>query len=253
MTFKFPTAEELRESRERRAAEEAVKQTTVFYTGHRPKDLLGSCYSKDDAYFKSLQYSTLEVTGQAMEEFGILRGLYGAALGFDKIAFFAGVQVRERYPHFKLVLCVPFEEQPLSWVADDIKQAWANGTYKQQYSLRQFLLSFIESYNKAQGEDVWFAKNIREYYEMVDLADEVVYVDSLPGYNLSPEFPVGIYTSKKLTNRNTYMVENAYTGIALFNGKPGGTYNCVNTARKFGRNLYRAHPSRMEWELTYGY
>lgn len=81
-------------------------------------------------------------------------------------------------------------------------------------------------------EGRWFGKDVERYNRMLKLADEVVYVDILPKYS-------GNYTvPQKLNVRNHYMVDNAQYVITAYNGsKKGGTFNCLEYAKKNNREI----------------
>lgn len=95
---------------------------TMFYTGHRPKAIGKDAYDLDQPLFQEVLGKTQSVLKYVYEKLGIRRLVFGGALGFDKIAFYAAHQMKQLsdFQDLKLVLAIPFEEQPLSWVADDV-------------------------------------------------------------------------------------------------------------------------------------
>ncbi len=56
----------------------------------------------------------------------------------------------------------------------------------------------------------------------------------------------GGYAPWKMQRRNEYMVDNADVVIAVWNGKPGGTANCVEYARKVGKPIIYIDPEKRE-------
>lgn len=49
----------------------------------------------------------------------------GGARGFDALAAREVLKKRERYPHIKLILVLPFEGQEASWREEDRQEFWA--------------------------------------------------------------------------------------------------------------------------------
>lgn len=58
--------------------------------------------------------------------------------------------------------------------------------------------------------------------------------------------PQGRYNPYKLQIRNEYMVDNADVVIAVWDGSKGGTCNCVNYAKKIGKNIIQINPKDIE-------
>ena len=81
----------------------------------------------------------------------------------------------------------------------------------------------------------WFKESVVEWQRIVDLADEVVYVTNAE------------YTNACMQLRNEYMVNNSDVVIALFDGTPGGTANCVKYAEKIGKKIERMNPKDKRW------
>lgn len=74
-------------------------------------------------------------------------------------------------------------------------------------------------------ERAWPESSQREYRELLSLADDVVVV--------SP----GGYASWKMQRRNQWMVDHADLVLALWDGSPGGTGNCVDYVRRTNKPL----------------
>ena len=53
----------------------------------------------------------------------------------------------------------------------------------------------------------------------------------------------GAYTPQKMQIRNQWMVDNCDLLIAVFDGTSGGTANCVNYAKKIGKNRVVIKPT----------
>ncbi|WP_064199082.1 SLOG family protein [Brevibacillus brevis] len=138
-----------------------------------------------------------------IEEEKISRFISGGALGVDTLAFFSVHKLKEKHPNIQNLLAVPFDNQDRKWSAEQKK---------------------------------W-------YRRMLQLADEVIYVDTLSEYTLK-DTPTGEYHPVKLQKRNEYMIDHAYAVIAVWDGSSGGTGNCVRYARKTyeRRVLFRIDP-----------
>ena len=81
-------------------------------------------------------------------------------------------------------------------------------------------------------EGRWNSESVDRYSRMLKIADEVIYVDAIEKYadNYS--------TAQKLNIRNHYMVDNAKYVVTAYNGsKKGGTYNCLQYAKKHNRQI----------------
>jgi uncharacterized phage-like protein YoqJ len=75
-------------------------------------------------------------------------------------------------------------------------------------------------------ESRWPEGSRRTYREILSMADEVVTVCE------------GGYHPAKLQVRNEYMVNQAEEILALWNGTPGGTRNCIDYAKEMRRPIY---------------
>ena len=71
----------------------------------------------------------------------------------------------------------------------------------------------------------WPAASQAEYYDIIDEAEEIVYVCD-PGY-----------APWKMQKRNEWMVDNSDTVLALWDGSDGGTGNCVKYAGKVNKPI----------------
>lgn len=79
-------------------------------------------------------------------------------------------------------------------------------------------------------ESNWPASSQRAYRNLIAKADEVVVV--------SP----GAYSPSKMQIRNQWMVDNADVVLALWDGTPGGTGNCVSYAQRQNKPIMRLDP-----------
>lgn len=119
--------------------EELINKTASF-TGHRPNKLGG--YDLNNPTINKLKIKLEEVIEQLILEEGITRFITGGALGTDQVAFKRVHDLKEKYPHIKNILAVPFAEQ----------------------------------------SEAWPVQSQKLYERVIDFADEIVYVDTLDKY-----------------------------------------------------------------------
>lgn len=82
-------------------------------------------------------------------------------------------------------------------------------------------------------ENAWPEASRRHYRDLLDLATETVVVSE------------GGYAAWKLQKRNVWMVDHSVELIAVYDGTPGGTRNCVEYAKKVGRIIDYIRPQDM--------
>ena len=88
----------------------------------------------------------------------------------------------------------------------------------------------------------WPKETINRYKVYEQYMDKITYVDSLEKYKYGGA-PIGEYHPAKMQLRNKYMVDNADIVIACWNGSTkGGTFNCVNYAKKMQKRLVVINP-----------
>ncbi|GMX64545.1 hypothetical protein Elgi_38140 [Paenibacillus elgii] len=87
---------------------------------------------------------------------------------------------------------------------------------------------------------------------MLQIADEVVYVDELPNYQVD-RVSIGEYHIAKMQKRNEHMVDESRIMVACWDGSKGGTGNCVNYITKSSKTLYHINPKYdYRLEVRYG-
>lgn len=219
---------------------------SAFATGHRPKDLPGSCYKRTDSYFNNLMNVAYVMLKHLIVEKEVDTVYLGGAQGWDTITFFAALKLKEEYPHLRLVLAIPFEEQVLGWLPKSVAEEFRK------------LDKEIMSVGPIEWSKVWALDNIGKfgsdsallYVDMVENADEVVYVDSVVGYQMKT-VPVGSYHVAKLNIRNRFMVDHGKYGMALYSGdyveggfvgKEGGTLNCLKYSNGLSSSVLMYNP-----------
>lgn len=206
--------EEMSRRREERRMQEELERKTVSFTGHRPNKL-GNCYSLTDRHSKYISSKLKPVLEELIKNDGIERFVSGGAIGFDQIAFWT-VQGLKNTAHsnIKNIVAVPFKNQAIKWT-DRETQHW--------------------------------------YKKMIDVADEVIYVDELSDYKVEG-VPLGDYHVAKMQKRNEYMVDKSRIIISTWDGTKGGTGNCCRYVRKVGKTLYNLKPQYdFDLDVTYGF
>lgn len=129
----------------------------------------------------------------------------GGALGFDTAMFYLFRGLRDKGLPIRIKICVPFRDQPSRW------------RYSQKLA----------------------------YQDMLDTADEVVYVDTIEPYSCEP---YNVYRPVKMQRRNRYMVDDSSLLISCWNGSKSGTYNCIEYALSKGKRVININPYSYETE-----
>lgn len=167
----------------------------IAFTGHR-KDKLG-LYNNPENEFKI-----------CLELYKVLRDIIkdnqgsdfefvsGGALGFDQIAFEVvnKIKIKNKEVNITNIISIPFENQYI----------------------------------------VWNEEERSRYFKCLELADKIIYVDTLEHYKIKGLIQ-GEYHPAKMQMRNKHMVDNCDILIALWDGSKGGTKNCINYAKKQSR------------------
>lgn len=93
----------------------------------------------------------------------------------------------------------------------------------------------------------WSEKDKIVYEDMKQIADEVIYVDTLDKYKIKT-VPIGMYHPAKMQKRNNFMVDNSDVVISCWNGKKekSGTLKCIKYARKKGKKIINIDPNSLE-------
>jgi len=169
---------------------------TICFTGHRPNKLGGYDWNTpvNQRIIQRLREVILEAIVANKDE-GTIQFIFGGALGVDQMAFevVQGLKINEASSiEIISMLAMPFEKQA----------------------------------------DAWFSSRDKERLKhQRKVADEVVMVDTLPGYT-NPCVAIGEYHVAKMDARNRYMVDKSDMVIAVWDGSAGGTANCVNYASR---------------------
>ena len=167
------------------------KRRAAAVTGHRPNKIGG--YNPHAplrlAIREELKKTVRQLIGEGYNTF-----ISGMALGVDQDFAKVVLDLKNEFPHIRMVAAVPFAGQDGNW-----------------------------------PEDSRLA-----YRDLLARCDEIVYVCE-PGYS-----------AWKMQRRNEWMVDHASVLIAVWNGTPGGTANCVRYAQtKPGIRIIRIDPRRL--------
>ena len=88
-----------------------MKEKTCCFTGHR--DIPSGAYQHI--------FNKTEETVESLIKKGYLYFGAGGALGFDTIAAFTVLKLKERYPDIRLILVLPCYSQTRGWSSEDVK------------------------------------------------------------------------------------------------------------------------------------
>lgn len=177
----------------------------ISFTGHRPDKLFGT-YEINNPNAKKLAVNLTNLLEKLILEKGANKFISGGALGVDQIAFICVHKLKEKYPHIKNILAIPFKDQPSNW----------------------------------KGK-----KDKERYEKMLKIADQVVYVDELQKYKMkSDDIKIGEYHVAKMQLRNEFMVDKSHIVISVWDRTKGGTHNCVRYAKKEKKIILNLNPNQ---------
>ena len=184
-------------------------EKSCAFTGHRP-DRLGGYDWMNEKNLMIMRKLRTEVL-RLIEEENVERFVFGGAIGIDQMAYAVCQKIkRDKHPHIKLSLAIPFEEQHTNW---------------------------------PNVEDV------KRYLKQKEDADEVVIVDTLKGtiYTVD-KIDSGGYHYVKMALRNKYMVDQARFLISVWDGEEsGGTYSCIKyfKSKRKPKDMIHINPSKL--------
>ncbi len=89
-----------------------MKNQTCCFTGHRIIPL-----AERESVMRALENAVTESIENGYRYFGS-----GGALGFDTMAALTVLKLKKQYPHIKLILVLPCENQTRNWKAADIEK-----------------------------------------------------------------------------------------------------------------------------------
>lgn len=182
--------------------------TSICFTGHRPNNPSMGGYDWDSSKNKLIQMKLREAILMVTSKKAHVECITGGALGVDQMAF---------------ALCYSLKQRPEGKNIDAIRLA----------------IPFEKNYTK------WRQADIERQIRHIKKADSVIFVDTLPEYYV-PGSIMGEYHRDKLDQRNKFMVDQSSIVIAVWDGKPSGTGNCVRYAREMNRSIIYIDPNTLE-------
>ncbi len=87
-----------------------MEEKTCFFTGHR------NIVKKD---YERICYLTKVIVEMLIQQKGVTNFKIGGARGFDSIVFLVLLELKNIYPHIKLILVLPCKDQNLNWCKKD--------------------------------------------------------------------------------------------------------------------------------------
>ena len=174
----------------------------ISFTGHRPNKLGGYQWGNkiQKEISKEIEKNILGIIERTEEKEIVFYS--GGAIGVDQIAFEVVDGLKEviwfinEDITIKNNIAIPFKDQDSLWRIND----------KERY--------------KSQKKR----------------ADNVIYVDTEKGYEVSGT-EEGKYDARKMQKRNEYMVDNSDILIAVFDGSKSGTKNCIDYAKEHNKEI----------------
>ena len=189
----------------------------VGFTGHRPDKLWG--YDYEHPYYQSLKRKIIKfLIDEKVKE------VYcGMALGFDIITALATLECKEQGYDIKLIACIPCDRQESKWNWKDQKLYW----------------DVLRKCDKIYG----VTESGAEVELVTMFIDEGVY----ELWTIEPRDYLVEYKPWLMQARNKIIVNHCDTLIALWDGSSGGTYNCIDYAKRQGRvNIIVWDPSEFQ-------
>lgn len=162
-------------------------------TGHRSNKLWG--YDYNEPHYIRLMSKLRKIVLDSInnDKSEPLELISGMALGVDTLFAALAIELKLEGYNVKLVCAVPFKGQEGNWPQE--------------------------------------SKNL--YHEILDKADEVVYVCD------------GGYAAYKMQRRNEYMVDRSDLLIAVWDKSNGGTANCVRYANRKIKDVVYLNPKNI--------
>lgn len=99
-----------------------------------------------------------------------------------------------------------------------------------------------------KGQELKWTNDSQSLYStLLQMAIKIIVcdVDAAVNYSRFCKLPNTIYSPAKMQYRNQWMVNNSNLLIAVWNGSPGGTKNCVDYAMTTGIEVIRINPNNI--------
>lgn len=167
-------------------------------------------YKADNPKYKALYDAIFKVVHKQAFSVPDAEFVSGMALGADTLFFEACLEVKNRISSIRIISAVPYMDQPNKWVD---------------------------------------TKDINKYYDYLDMADEVVYVDTLDGYQSGVR--AGIYHEPKLFLRDRYMVDTSDKIVSVWNPeiKKSGTFSTILYALAQNKRVLNINPVTFDLDI----
>ena len=180
---------------------------TVCFTGHRPNKLGGYDWNNNqNAIIRNRIRSAILKLIDSNPDEKEFRFISGMAIGVDQFAMHEVLEIKNGMPDSINIItecAIPFKNQASKWFSKD-------DTNRYEYQL--------------------------------SVADRLIYVDTLDKYKIKG-YNEDTYHPAKLQKRNEYMVDSSEVIIAVWDGTAGGTKNCVDYAKKNGKEIIFISPN----------
>lgn len=180
----------------------------ICFTGHRPKNPNMGGYDWNSMKNLQIQAKLRETILMTIDKVPHVEFICGGALGIDQMAF------------------------AISYMLKQSEQG-------KQIDAIHLAIPYEQNFTK------WNRADIERQSRHIKKADKVIFVDELPQYQVYGS-TVGQYHPEKLQQRNKFMVDQASIVIAVWDGSPSGTANCVRYAREMGRSIIYIDPTTLE-------
>ena len=113
-----------------------------------------------------------------------------------------------------------------------VDQAIAEATFELRNELPDIrIIAAVPCYNY---EVKWPIQSRKLYHSILERCDQVTYVTRTS------------YTADCLEKRNRYMVDHSALVLGIYDGKKGGTKNCLDYARKNGKQIITIRPHTLQ-------
>lgn len=189
-----------------------VEGRTLCFTGHRPNKLGG--YDERNPTANTCKALLSRLLEKAYQQ-GFRKFISGMAIGVDTWAAEAVIELRKKHPDVKLIAAVPFPQQACAWPSYSEQRWW------------QILRGCDELWLTNRDEETTMDALTMEL-QLKDAADQSM-------------------VSYWLNGRNQWMVDRSDCVLAVWNGSPGGTGNCVKYAQSKGKKIICVNPK--DWMI----
>lgn len=179
----------------------------ICFTGHRPSKLGG--YDWNTEKNQKIMIRLCDIVEEILSKCDAgdeVKFIGGGALGTDQMGIHVVNRLKEYFPQWSYIeVAVPFKDQPIKW---------------------------------------FNSSDVKRYNEQLNYADKVTYVDKIDKYKIKG-YEEDRYYPAKMQKRNEYMIDNSDIVIAVWDGSKGGTCNCVQYAKKLGKEIIYINPKEL--------